>query len=341
MSSPTDLPVSGEGEGAGTPEAALQLALDLTSLDRAADLVAKLSPKLARIEIGTPLAIASGLAAIGRIRPLVRPDAVIVADVKICDAGEKIARSAYAAGADVVTVGAPAIDEITWRGVLSAAADQGPGDRGLGDRGPAPVLVDTVGARADPAALGRLAAAAAEAGVPVDLCLHRPKTAPPSFADLIRPLYGYRLAFGQLAVAGKLGPAQARPAQEAGFGTLIVGGAVTDADDPIAVWDAFRAEILGSLVLALQRGQDARTPGPSLQILRQRLAEDPGQVDAGIEQPLELEAVHGGEHRTHLGHEHFVGHPDGLASVAGFAKVLGAGGHDIPVPRLDEVPCWM
>lgn len=148
-------------------ETALQLALDPTSLDRAADLVARLSPTLGRIEIGTPLAIAS------------------VADVKICDAGEKIARSAHAAGADVVTVVAPAIDEITWRGVLAAAADQG-----RGGRDPVPVLVDTVGARADPAALGRLASAAAEAGVAVDLCLHRPKTAPPSFADLIRPLYG-------------------------------------------------------------------------------------------------------------------------------------------------------
>lgn len=240
MSSAADWPVS--AEGTGTPETALQLALDLTSLDQAADLVAKLSPALGRIEVGTPLAIASGLAAIDRLRPLSRPGAVIVADVKICDAGEKIARSAYAAGADVVTVVAPAIDEITWRGVLTAAADQG-----RGGRDPAPILVDTVGARADPAALGRLASAAAEAGVAVDLCLHRPKTAPPSFADLIRPLYGHRLAFAHLAVAGKLLPAQVRPALEAGFGTLIVGGAVTDADDPIAVWDTFRAEIRASL----------------------------------------------------------------------------------------------
>jgi 3-hexulose-6-phosphate synthase len=236
MNSAADGPVLAEGPG--TRDAALQLALDLTSLDRAAELVAKLSPTLGRIEIGTPLAIAAGLTAIERIRPLSRPGAVIVADVKICDAGEKIARSAYAAGADVVTVVAPAIDEITWRGVLTAAADHG-----RGGRDPAPILVDTVGARADPAALGRLAAAAAAAGVAIDLCLHRPKTAPPSFADLIRPLYGHRLAFDRLAVAGKLTPAQARPALEAGFGTLIVGGAVTEADDPIAVWDTFRSEI--------------------------------------------------------------------------------------------------
>ena len=54
MSSPADWPDS--AEGTGTPEAALQLALDLTSLDRAAELVAQLSPTLARIEIGTPVA---------------------------------------------------------------------------------------------------------------------------------------------------------------------------------------------------------------------------------------------------------------------------------------------
>ena len=62
-----------------SPEAALQLALDLTALDRAADLVAQLSPVLDRIEVGTPLALAAGLAAIDRIRPLARPGAVIVA----------------------------------------------------------------------------------------------------------------------------------------------------------------------------------------------------------------------------------------------------------------------
>src|SRR6202000_2327648 len=135
-----------------SPEAALQLALDLTALDRAADLVAQLSPVLDRIEVGTPLALAAGLAAIDRIRPLARPGAVIVADVKICDAGEKIARSAYAAGADVVTVGAAAIDEITWRGVLAAAADRGHRD---GDS--APVVVDTVGGPPGPEAPGVVA----------------------------------------------------------------------------------------------------------------------------------------------------------------------------------------
>lgn len=156
MSSAGEFPAP--AEHAGTPEAALQLALDLTALDRAADLVAKLSPVLSRVEVGTPLALAAGLAA---------------------------------------------IDEVTWRGVLAAAAD-----RGRGDGDPAPVVVDTVGGPPDPVALGVLAAAAAGAGVPVDLCLHRPRTGSPGFAELIRPLYGHRLPYGQLAVAGKLVPAE-------------------------------------------------------------------------------------------------------------------------------------
>jgi 3-keto-L-gulonate-6-phosphate decarboxylase len=236
----------GRPAGSAPPEAALQLALDLTSLDDAAGLVARLAPRLSRVEIGTPLAIAAGFPAIARIRALSPPAAVIVADVKICDAGEKIAHSAFAADADVVTVVAAAIDDTTWHGVLAAAAERSeggaPGAGGTGRR-VAPVLIDTVGMDPDPVALGALAASAAAAGVPVDLCIHRPKQASPSFADLIGPVLGHQLAFDRLVVAGKLAPADVRPALEAGFGTLIVGSAVTQAADPASLWDTFRAEV--------------------------------------------------------------------------------------------------
>jgi 3-keto-L-gulonate-6-phosphate decarboxylase len=237
MTTPPDNPVPAADPG-DTPETALQLALDQTSLAGAARIVTRLAPALSRVEIGTPLAIAAGLSAIEHMRQLTRPATAIVADVKICDAGEKIARSAFAAGANVVTVVAAAVDEVTWRGVLKAAAD-----RGRGDDGPAPVLVDTIGSGTDPAALGVLAAAAAEAGVRVDLCVHRPKAASPGFADLIRPLIRHDLGFDRLVVAGQLGPAEVRPALEAGFGTLVVGGAVANADDPMTVWNMFRAEV--------------------------------------------------------------------------------------------------
>jgi 3-keto-L-gulonate-6-phosphate decarboxylase len=255
--------MSSSGDGPAPPEAALQLALDLTSLDDAAGLVSRLSPDLSRIEIGTPLALAAGFPAIDRIRALSPPAALIVADVKICDAGEKIARSAFAAGADVVTVVAAAIDDTTWRGVLSAAADRlataaqataadeaavgGPvraAANGLATgRRAAPVLIDTVGTEPDVLALAALAASAAEAGVAVDLCIHRPKSGSPSFADLIAPVLDHRQAFDQLVVAGKLVPDDVGPALEAGFTTLIVGSAVTEAPDPAAAWATFRTEV--------------------------------------------------------------------------------------------------
>jgi 3-keto-L-gulonate-6-phosphate decarboxylase len=232
---------SGPTGGSAPPEAALQLALDLTSLDDAGSLMARLAPRLSRIEIGTPLALAAGFPAIARIRALSPPAAVIVADVKICDAGEKIARSAFAAGADVVTVVAAAIDDTTWHGVLAAAANRPSAADGV-----APVLIDTVGTQPDPVALGGLAVSAAEAGVPVDLCIHRPKQATPSFADLIGPVLGHHLGFDRLVVAGKLAPPDVRPALKAGFATLIVGSAVTEAADPSGMWDSFRAEVQAS-----------------------------------------------------------------------------------------------
>jgi 3-keto-L-gulonate-6-phosphate decarboxylase len=94
--------------------------------------------------------------------------------------------------------------------------------------------------------IGTPLALAAEAGVPVDLCIHRPKQASPSFDELIGPVVGQRMTFDQMVVAGKLAPADVRAALAAGFGTLIVGSAITGADDPAATWDSFRAEVRAS-----------------------------------------------------------------------------------------------
>jgi 3-hexulose-6-phosphate synthase len=214
---------------------ALQLALDQPSLNDASNLVTRLAPAIARVEIGTPLVISAGLAAIERVRKLSPRPMTVVADVKICDAGEKIARSAFAAGADVVTAVAAALDEVTWRGVLAAAADHAPGE-------PAPVVLDTIGPAIDFDALRGFAGMAAEAGVGVGLCVHRPKHASPAFADLIRPVTG-TAGFEHVAVAGKLKPAEVRAALDAGFGTLIVGGAVADASQPEASWGEFLTEV--------------------------------------------------------------------------------------------------
>ena len=54
------------------------------------------------------------------------PARTVVADAKICDTGARIARDAFTAGADVVTVVGAAADMTTWKGVLQRPARRPP-----------------------------------------------------------------------------------------------------------------------------------------------------------------------------------------------------------------------
>ncbi|HUO35357.1 MAG TPA: orotidine 5'-phosphate decarboxylase / HUMPS family protein [Candidatus Acidoferrum sp.] len=214
------------------------MALDLSSLNEALSLVSKVAQVVARVEIGTPLILSAGLAAVESVRRSMLHPIVVVADVKICDAGERIARSAFAAGADVVTAVAGVIDDVTWQGVLKAAKAV---DHPVGS--PSPILLDTVGHGVDLVVLEKLCATADREGIPVDLCIHRPKSGSRTFAALIAPFAGGAGYFDRLIVAGKLSPAEVHDALTAGFDTLIVGGAVADAADPLAIWNAFRSNV--------------------------------------------------------------------------------------------------
>jgi len=220
------------------PEGNLQLALDHASLDDALALVSRLAQFVTRVEVGTPLVLSTGLSAVGRVRANVPHPITVVADVKICDAGERIARSSFKAGADVVTAVAAAIDDVTWKGILTAAKEV---DRA--NCTAAPILLDTVGRDIDIHALERFAAAARDAGIAADLCIHRPKSASRTFAELIAPFDRQARLFDRLIVAGKLNPSEAYPALEAGFDILVVGGAVAEASDPVQVWNAFRTNV--------------------------------------------------------------------------------------------------
>jgi 3-hexulose-6-phosphate synthase len=222
------------------PEASLQLALDLPSLRVCRAVVAALAPRLARVEVGTPLLLHEGIRAVEWLRGELGPAGTVVADAKICDAGARIARDAFAAGADVVTVVGAAADMTTWEGVLQAASAS-PGS-------PA-VLIDTIGWGPAAAATGlpRLLDAAAGAGVTVDVCVHRPKRSTPPFSALLAQLQtgGAPRSPGYL-VAGKMTPGLVGPALAAGFSTIIVGGAVTESDDPASVWSAFLEKVTAS-----------------------------------------------------------------------------------------------
>ena len=83
-----------------TPD--LQIALDTVDLPGALGPLQKAAPHVDIIECGTILVLCGGYHAVRAIRALF-PDKRILADVRIAEAGSKIARLAFEAGADLVS----------------------------------------------------------------------------------------------------------------------------------------------------------------------------------------------------------------------------------------------
>ena len=81
----------------------LQLALDHTSLNHALRDVALLQDCVDIVEAGTLLCLSAGLDAVRQLRQRC-PEKIIVADWKVADAGETLARLAFDAGANWMTV---------------------------------------------------------------------------------------------------------------------------------------------------------------------------------------------------------------------------------------------
>ena len=97
----------------------LQLALDRPDLTRELELARQVARYVDLIEAGTPLLIREGIRAVRELRRRHR-GTMIVADIKVIDAGEPIAELAFAAGANVVTVLGCAANEVIERVVRSA-----------------------------------------------------------------------------------------------------------------------------------------------------------------------------------------------------------------------------
>jgi 3-keto-L-gulonate-6-phosphate decarboxylase len=83
----------------------LQLAFDHNTLDEAAEMAIVAAPLADTLEIGTPLLIREGVAALTRLRQAVQgTECHLFADTKISDEGEAISRICFEAGADAVSV---------------------------------------------------------------------------------------------------------------------------------------------------------------------------------------------------------------------------------------------
>ncbi len=85
----------------------LQIALDATNLETAVDSAKQAENLVDIIEIGTILACAEGMKAVSVLRAL-HPNKIIVCDLKTTDGGAILAKMAFEAGADWLTVSAAA-----------------------------------------------------------------------------------------------------------------------------------------------------------------------------------------------------------------------------------------
>lgn len=94
----------------------LQLALDTHDLPSALAPLQQAAPNIDIIEVGTILCLSEGMNAVRIIRSLF-PDKTILADVRIAEAGGIIAKMAFEAGADWVSVvsgAAPSTAEVVY-----------------------------------------------------------------------------------------------------------------------------------------------------------------------------------------------------------------------------------
>jgi 3-hexulose-6-phosphate synthase len=101
----------------------LQLALDDITLAGALELLQKVHEFIDIVEVGTPFILAEGMAPVREIKQRV-PALKVLADTKIMDAGELEAKSAFAAGADLITV-LGVTDILTVKACLKAAEPYG------------------------------------------------------------------------------------------------------------------------------------------------------------------------------------------------------------------------
>ncbi len=202
-------------------EPVLQLALDLINLEQALRVAREaVAGGVTWLEAGTPLIKSEGLDAVRALRREF-PQATIVADMKVMDAGRTETESAAKAGADVIHVLGVAADATISECVEAAR------------RYDARITVDLIGL----GTRSRMAERAAEAASlgAAAVCIHTP-------IDLQMrgelPFDDLKAVAAQasvpVAVAGGINSETAAAAVEAGASIVIVGGAVTKAPDATA-----------------------------------------------------------------------------------------------------------
>lgn len=203
----------------------LQIALDLDELvktvDIATNVVSKTTCSRLWMEVGTPLLKAWGKIAIRSLKDLTK--CFIVADTKAVDVPGLEAKIVYSAGADAFTVLGVADDD-TIREAASAARDYGRS-----------FIVDMIGCR-DPFSrsleIARFEPDVILLHVGISVQRTRGVTAEALADEAVRvkEQLGVRVA-----IAGGLKPGKINPLVAKGVDVIVVGSAITSAQDPASV----------------------------------------------------------------------------------------------------------
>lgn len=203
----------------------LQLALDTVDFSGACGLLDDLHGLVDIVEIGTPLIFREGVNIISRIKGAY-PELLVLADLKIMDAGAYEAGIAFEAGADMVTVLGVAHDE-TVQGAVSQ-----------GRTGNRQVMADLI-AVPDPM---RRAVALDALGVDY-VCIHTATDRQGQTQDPLEdlPRLTTRLRHAGVAIAGGITPERMRDIAPHRPGIVIVGGFITRHPHPRQAAQAIRA----------------------------------------------------------------------------------------------------
>ena len=211
----------------------LQLALDFVDLHRAVNVAQLAVPAgVDWVEAGTPLIKSEGLDAVRELKRLF-PDKVIVADMKIMDAGRTEVEIAAKAGAQIVDVLGTATDA-TIAECVQAGRNYG-----------AQIVVDLI-AVADPVERARQAEALGAHYLSVHVAIDEQMRGQDPFAILAAVSRAVKVPVG---VAGGINSETAAAAVAHGAAYVIVGGAITKAKDPaLATQEIRRALDEGAVI---------------------------------------------------------------------------------------------
>ncbi|MEW6388618.1 MAG: 3-hexulose-6-phosphate synthase [Thermodesulfobacteriota bacterium] len=211
----------------------LQLALDFVDLHRAVGVAEKAVPAgVDWLEVGTPLIKSEGLDAVRELKRLF-PGKIIVADMKIMDAGRIEVEAAAKAGAQVIDVLGTATDA-TIHECVEAGKNYG-----------AQIVVDLI-AVPDPVARARQVEELGADYITVHVAIDEQMRGEDPFATLFAVSHAVGVPVG---VAGGVNSETAAQAVAHGASYVIVGGAITKAKDPAAATREIRRALDEGVVI--------------------------------------------------------------------------------------------